>query len=57
VDPEDTEALGAALREVIANQELREELRLRGFQRLRLFTWANAVRQTWDVYREVLDRR
>ncbi|SPE36208.1 Glycosyl transferase, group 1 [Candidatus Sulfopaludibacter sp. SbA3] len=54
VDPEDTMALGQALRNLTGKPELRKELALRGRRRARLFTWEGAVRQTWDVYREVL---
>ena len=54
VHPEDTEALGAALRSLIEAPSLREELSKRGSERTRIFTWENAVRKTWDVYREVL---
>jgi glycosyltransferase involved in cell wall biosynthesis len=57
VDPEDTEALATALRSVIENKSLRNELCSRGSQRIGVFTWENAVRKTWDVYREVLKTR
>jgi glycosyltransferase involved in cell wall biosynthesis len=54
VDPLDTAALGQALRDLAEKRELREELALRGRERASLFTWENAVRQTWDVYQKVL---
>lgn len=54
VDPEISEALGQALRDLIANQDLRQELSRRGEARVRLFTWEKAVRETWDVYRDVM---
>jgi glycosyltransferase involved in cell wall biosynthesis len=54
VDPGDTEALGAALRLLAGNEDLRRDLAGRGIARARLFTWEKAVRETWDVYREVL---
>jgi glycosyltransferase involved in cell wall biosynthesis len=54
VDPESTEALGAALRLLAGNGDLRRDLAGRGMERARLFTWEKAVRETWDVYREVL---
>ena len=54
VDPASTEALGHALRDLTVNVDLREELARRGIQRARTFTWEKAVRETWDVYRELL---
>jgi len=57
VDPEDTEALAAALRSLIESKSLQEELSSRGSQRAGVITWENAVRKTWDVYRKVLETR
>lgn len=54
VDPENTEALGHALRDLTQNRDLRQDLTQRGVARARLFTWEKAVRETWDVYRQVL---
>ena len=54
VEPGDTEALGAALRLLAGKEDLRRDLAGRGMARARLFTWEKAVRETWDVYREVL---
>jgi hypothetical protein len=33
---------------------LRRDLARRGQERARLFTWEEAVRKTWDVYRLLL---
>jgi glycosyltransferase involved in cell wall biosynthesis len=54
VDPESTEALGQALRDLSTKVELREELSRRGVERARLFSWDRAVTETWDIYRAVL---
>jgi glycosyltransferase involved in cell wall biosynthesis len=54
VDPEDTEALRQALRQLVEDEDLRHDLARRGRTRARLFSWDNAVRETWEVYREVL---
>lgn len=54
VDPTDTAALAQGLRDLIGREDLRQELRARGEKRAQLFTWENAVRGTWDVYRKVL---
>ena len=54
VDPEDTDAISGALLDLTRNRERREQLSQRGLARAQLFTWENAVRETRDVYREVL---
>ncbi|HTU03280.1 MAG TPA: glycosyltransferase, partial [Candidatus Sulfotelmatobacter sp.] len=54
VDPERTEALREAVRELTQSEDRRLELTQRGLERARLFTWEKAVRETWDVYRELL---
>jgi glycosyltransferase involved in cell wall biosynthesis len=54
VEPGDTESLGAALRLLAREEDLRRDLAGRGMARARLFTWEKAARETWDVYREVL---
>jgi glycosyltransferase involved in cell wall biosynthesis len=35
-------------------EDLRQDLARRGTARARMFTWGRAVRETWDVYRELL---
>jgi glycosyltransferase involved in cell wall biosynthesis len=54
VDPENTEALGEALRNLARDEDLRKELVRLGTGRAGLFTWEKAVRETWEVYRSVL---
>jgi glycosyltransferase involved in cell wall biosynthesis len=53
VDPDDVEALGRAMVTVLSDQELREELRRRGFERARLFTWQDAAARTSALYHEL----
>jgi glycosyltransferase involved in cell wall biosynthesis len=55
VDPDDSEALGQALRELTINVDLCRELARRGTARARMFTWEKAVHETWDVYRTLLN--
>jgi glycosyltransferase involved in cell wall biosynthesis len=55
VDPDDSEAIGQALRELTINVDLCRELARRGTARARMFTWEKAVRETWAVYRTLLD--
>jgi len=54
VDPGNAEALGQALRDVTRDEDLRRDLARRGMARAHLFTWEDAVRKTWAVYRNVL---
>jgi glycosyltransferase involved in cell wall biosynthesis len=54
VDPENTEALGQALRRITENESLWRDLAWRGTARAHLFTWEKAVEQTWTLYREIL---
>ena len=54
VEPQDMAAIRDGLREMTENAELRAELRQRGTARARLFSWEKAVRETWEVYRELL---
>jgi glycosyltransferase involved in cell wall biosynthesis len=55
VDPRDSDALGTALRRLADDTALREDLTRKGFTRVSAFTWEKAVRETWDVYRNLLD--
>jgi glycosyltransferase involved in cell wall biosynthesis len=54
VDPENTDALAAALRDLTLKTELAEEMTARGKTRAREFGWGKAVRETWEVYRSLL---
>jgi glycosyltransferase involved in cell wall biosynthesis len=51
VDPHDTSALTAALRRVLADEPLRQELSGRGVEQAARFSWDRAARETLDVYR------
>jgi glycosyltransferase involved in cell wall biosynthesis len=51
VDPDHSEAIGQALRDLTLNLDLCRELARRGTARARDFTWEKAVQETWDVYR------
>lgn len=54
VDPHDKEAIAHGLTSLIKSESLRDELRRRGRERAAGFTWERSVRQTWEVYRELL---
>jgi glycosyltransferase involved in cell wall biosynthesis len=53
VDPQDTDALGAALLRLATDDGMRADLARRGLERVRQFTWEAAVERTWAVYNEI----
>jgi glycosyltransferase involved in cell wall biosynthesis len=54
VDPDDHEALAAALGRVLDDSGLRAALARRGLERARAFTWERTARQTLALYEAVL---
>ena len=54
IEPEETAALGEALRKLADDEGLRRDLAQRGASRVRLFTWEDAVCKTWQTYSELL---
>lgn len=53
-DPNDPDALLAALRQALSDRALRSELRRRGLARAARFSWQATARQTAAVYAQVL---
>ena len=56
IDPHDVRQLAAALRQVWGDPALRAELRGRGWQQARRFSWEETARQTLQVYQEARQR-
>lgn len=54
VDPESADEFAAALRRVIEDGALRAGLRVKGFERVRQFSWEKCASETLAVYRELL---
>ena len=54
VDPLDVSALAAAIRNVLSDAGLRDELRRRGLVRAASFSWTRTGQQTLEVYRQVM---
>ncbi len=52
-DPQDTAALTAALRRLLADRDLAETLRARGLAQARRFSWPRAAAETLAVYRRL----
>ncbi len=57
VDPEDEEALAAAIRRILKEPEVARELREKGLKRASLFSWKKTAEQTLQVYRKVLKEK
>ena len=57
VDPRDTSAIEHAIDQLISNRWLRSDLRSRGFERAKKFTWERAARDTLAVYQIVAAQR
>jgi len=54
VDPKSVEALTRAIRDVLDNKELRDELRAKGPRQAAKFTWDTAAHETLAIYASVL---
>jgi glycosyltransferase involved in cell wall biosynthesis len=52
VDPFDISDIASAIEKVISNSNLRSHLRVKGFERARLFDWRETARQTVAVYKK-----
>ena len=50
VDPENPEAIAHAMRRLIEDNELRQEMSRRGRERALSFSWQKTAEQTWRVY-------
>ena len=55
VEPADVEQIAAVTERLLTDAELRAELRKKGLQRARAFTWERTARETLAVYRSVCD--
>lgn len=56
VSPEDVEGLADALRRVLTDSDLQDQLRQQGLERAARFSWEETARQTLAVYGRVLAR-
>jgi glycosyltransferase involved in cell wall biosynthesis len=54
IDPLQPEAIADALRRVLSDAALREDLRHRGLERARHFSWDRSIRRVREIYGEVL---
>jgi glycosyltransferase involved in cell wall biosynthesis len=54
IDPYDSDALADAMARVLTDKALQDDLRRRGFARVREFSWERSVRRIREIYEEVL---
>jgi glycosyltransferase involved in cell wall biosynthesis len=54
LDPQDADAWVAALTEVLEKEDLRAQMRKKGLERAKTFSWEETARRTWQVYRTAL---
>ena len=54
VNPRDSEEIAVALHRLLTNDVLHAELREKGMQRARTFSWERAAQRTLEVYRHVV---
>jgi glycosyltransferase involved in cell wall biosynthesis len=54
IDPYQPEAIADAMRRVLTDPSLREDLRARGLARARHFSWERSIRRVREIYDEVV---
>ena len=54
VDPYDTEAIAAAIEQLIEDSALREALEARGIERSRRFSWERSADLTWGILTDAM---
>ena len=53
VDPHDIDALASAILRLLEHEELREDLRQKGYQRAQHYTWAMSARKMLAIYQQL----
>jgi glycosyltransferase involved in cell wall biosynthesis len=53
VDPHDVKALGHSITRLLEDEQLREELRQKGYQRARQYTWSASASKMLSVYQKL----
>ncbi|MFQ6001145.1 MAG: glycosyltransferase family 4 protein, partial [Anaerolineae bacterium] len=53
VPPQEVEALAAAMEKALSDPSLWEELRRKGLERAKRFTWSEAAKRLLAIYRQV----
>jgi len=55
IDPLNIEKLAAMIRMVLADERKQQEMRTKGFERVKCFSWEETARKTLKVYREIVE--
>ena len=55
VDPYDIDSLAQAMRQVLTNSELRDDMVRKGLEQSKKFSWEKAAEQTLEVYKKVAE--
>jgi glycosyltransferase involved in cell wall biosynthesis len=55
-DPNEIDSIRTTLERVVGDQAVRQNLILRGQQRIKNFSWAKCAQETFDIYRRVASR-
>ncbi len=55
VDPYSVDDISSAMENIVANPSIGDELRQKGFNQAKRFSWKETAHRTMDVYRSVLD--
>lgn len=55
VDPFDVTSIADAMDRVLKGTDLRADLRRKGFERAKLFSWERAARETLDIFEKVMN--
>ncbi len=53
VDPKDSEAIANAMKTVLSNNDLQEEMREKGFERSKLFNWEKCAVETLEIFEKL----
>jgi glycosyltransferase involved in cell wall biosynthesis len=56
VDPYDTDSLAKAMRQVLTDSELRDNMIEKGLEQSKRFSWEKAAEQTLEVYNKMENR-
>ena len=54
IDPYEPDAIADAMARVLSDSDLRRDLRARGLERVRHFSWERSIRRVREIYQEVL---
>jgi glycosyltransferase involved in cell wall biosynthesis len=54
IDPYEPDAIAGAMRRVLSDDRLRDDMRERGLARARAFSWGHSIRRVREIYDEVL---